>query len=94
MALAVLEGQNIFDIIVQEFGTLEQSFVLINDNDLSVNTKLISGQELTVNKVNVGDENVKDFVVLKNITMNNFQGQKVPPLLSGDYSNDYSNDYF
>lgn len=94
MALAVLEGQNIFDIGVQEFGTLEKLFVLLNDNSLSANAKLISGQELTVNKTNIGDENVKDFVVLKNITMNNAQGEKVPPLLAGDYSNDYSNDYY
>ena len=94
MALKVLEGQNLFDIQTQEFGSLEDLFVMLNDNDLSINAKLISGQELTINKDNVGDEDVKKFVVLKNITMNNFQGQKVPPLLAGDYNNDYNNDYF
>ena len=94
MALKVLQNQSIFDIVSQEFGTLEELFVLLNDNDLSVNAKLISGQDLTVNKVNVGDEDVKKFVVLKNITMNNFQGQKEPPLLSGDFNGDFSNDYF
>ena len=94
MDLKVLEGQNIFDIQTQEFGSLEDLFVLLNDNDLSINAKLISGQELTINKDNVGDEDVKKFVVLKNITMNNFQGQKVPPLLAGDYNSDYNNDYF
>lgn len=94
MGLKVLEGQNIFDISTQEFGSLEDLFVLLNDNSLSVNAKLISGEELTVNKVNVGDEDVKKFVVLKNITMNNAQGLKVPPLLSGDYNGDYNLDYF
>jgi len=94
MGLKVLEGQNVFDISTQEFGSLEDLFVLLNDNSLSVNAKLISGEDLTVNKVNVGDEDVKKFVVLKNITMNNFQGQKVPPLLAGDYSSDYNIDYF
>jgi len=94
MALKVLQNQNIFDITTQEFGTLEELFVLLNDNSLSVNAKLISGQSLTVNKVNVGDEDVKKIVVLKNITMNNAQGQKVPPLLSGDYNPDYNIDYF
>ena len=89
----ILEGQNVFDIVSQEFGTLEQLFTLLNDNNLAVNTKLISGQELVVNKINVGDENVKNFVTLQNITMNNDQGEKVPPLLSGDYGNDYGNDY-
>lgn len=94
MGLKVLEGQSLFDVTTQEFGTLEDLFVLLNDNSLSVNSKLISGQDLTVNKVNVGDEDVKKFVVLKNITMNNAQGEKVPPLLAGDYNIDYNNDYF
>ena len=94
MGLKVLQNQNIFDISTQEFGSLENLFTLLNDNSLSVNAKLISGQELTVNKVNIGDEDVKKFVVLKNITMNNFQGEKVPSLLSGDYNPDYNNDYF
>lgn len=92
--MEVLAGQNIFDIGVQEFGTLEDLFTLLIDNDLSVNAKLISGQDLVVNKINIGDEDVKNFVVLQNITMNNDQGEKVPPLLAGDYNNDYNNDYY
>lgn len=90
----VQEGQNIFDIVIQEFGTLEQLFTLLIDNDLPVNAKLISGQELFVNKINLGDENIKNFVVLQNITMNNNQGEKAPPLLGGDYNDDYNNDYY
>lgn len=92
--MIVIGGQNIYDIALQEFGTLEQLFTLLVDNGLSVNSKLISGQQITVNKTNVGDENIKSFVVLKNITMNNDQGEKVPPLLAGDYNNDYNNDYY
>jgi len=93
MALSVLQGQNIFDICVQEFGNLEELFVLLLDNNISANEKLISGQELVINKTGVGNENVKDFVVLGKITMNNAQGLKVPPLLAGDYNGDYNNDY-
>lgn len=90
---AVREGQNIFDITTESFGTLEELFVLLNDNDLSVNAKLISGQDLVINKINLGDENIKNFVVLQNITMNNDQGEKEPPLLGGDWNNDWSNDF-
>ena len=89
----VQDNQSVFDIVTQEFGTLEELFTLLNDNDLAVNAKLTGGQELVVNKINVGDENVKNFVTLQNITMNNDQGEKVPPLLSGDYNSDYNNDY-
>lgn len=94
MGLKVLQNQSIFDIQTQEFGSLEDLFVFLLDNDLSVNSKLISGQDLVINKTNVGDEDVKKFVVLKNITMNNAQGEKLPPLLTGDYNIDYSIDYF
>ena len=89
----VQDNQSVFDIVTQEFGTLEELFTLLNDNNLAVNAKLTGGQELVVNKINVGDENVKNFVTLQNITMNNDQGEKVPPLLSGDFNSDYSNDY-
>ena len=90
----VQEGQNLFDVTTEQFGTMEELFTLLIDNDLPINTRIISGQELVINKIDVGDEDVKNFVVLKNITMNNAQGLKIPPLLSGDYNFDFSNDYF
>lgn len=92
--MKVLEGQNLFDIAVQEFGTLEELFSFLTDNDFSVNAKLVSGQDVIINKVNIGDEDIKNFISLQNITLNNDQGEKTPPLLSGDFSNDFSNDYF
>lgn len=90
----VQDGQNLFDVTTEQFGTLEELFTLLIDNDLPINTRIISGQELVINKIDVGDEDVKNFVVLKNITMNNAQGLKVPPLVGGDYNNDYGNDYY
>lgn len=91
--MKIQEGQNIFDIAVQNFGTLENLFVFLVDNDLPVNTKLVSGQDVVINKINIGDEDIKNFITLQNITMNNDQGKKVPPLLSGDYNSDFSNDF-
>ena len=92
--MKVLKNQSIFDIVVQEFGTLEELFSFLIDNDFSVNTKLVSAQDVIINKVNIGDEDIKNFITLQNITMNNDQGDKTPPLLSGDFSNDFSNDFF
>lgn len=92
--MKVLKNQSIFDIVVQEFGTLEELFSFLIDNDFSVNTKLVSAQDVIINKVNIGDEDIKNFITLQNITMNNDQGDKTPPLLSGDYNNDFGNDYF
>jgi len=50
MALKVLGGQSIFDIQIQEFGSLEDLFVLLNDNGLAINDRLISGQELALKR--------------------------------------------
>ena len=94
MGLKVLDGQSLFDIATQEFGSLEDLFILLTDNNLAINERLTSGQDLVINKTGVGNEDIKKFVTLKDITMNNFQGQKVPPLTGGDYNNDYGNDYY
>ena len=88
------KDQNIFDIVLSQFGTLDESFTLINDNNLTFNSKLNSGQELIINNSGVGNEKNKKNVILQKVRYNNNQGEAVPPLLGGDYSNDYSNDYF
>ena len=77
MSNIVKEGQNLYDFVLQEFGTLENLFTLIVDNDLNVNTKLVSGQVLIVNNLGVGDEDIKSFVKLQGITFSNDQGTGV-----------------
>ncbi len=88
------KDQNIFDIALSQFGTLDQMFTLINDNNLTFNSKLNSGQELVINNSGIGDEKIKKLVTLQNIRYNNNQGEAVPPLTGGDYNNDYNSDYF
>jgi len=87
------KDQNIFDITIAEFGTLDNVIDLISANGLTFNSKLNSGQELVINNSGVGNEKIKNFVTLRNIRYNNNQGVTVPPLTGGDYNNDYSNDY-
>jgi len=91
--MRVNQNQNIFDIALQEFGTLDQTFTLINDNNLTFNSKLKANQELVINNEGIGDNNVKNFVTLQKIKYNNDQGVAVPPLDGGDYNNDYNSDY-
>ena len=88
------ENQSIFDVVAQEFGTLDELFTFLVDNNLNANSKLTSGQEIIINKVGKGEENIKSFIALGRIVFNNDQGKALPPVLSGDYNNDYSNDYF
>lgn len=86
--------QNIFDVILQEFGTLNEAATMLADNNLNFNSKLSSGQELVINNTGVGDNIIKNFVILKKKRFNNFQGSFIPPLFGGDYAVDYSPDYY
>lgn len=63
--IIVRADQDIFDICIQEFGSLEQMSVLINDNDLGFNGDIIQGQELIINNEDVGNEDVKEFYELR-----------------------------
>lgn len=92
--MTVDNNQNIFDVVLQEYGTLDNAITLITDNNLTFNSKLRANQELVINNEGVGDNNVKNFVTLQKIKYNNDQGVTVPPLDGGDYNSDYSDDYF
>ena len=92
--MIVKDNQSIFDVVVQEFGTLDELFTLLVDNNLNANSKLISGQDIIINKIGKGEENIKSFITLGGIVLSNDQGKALPPVLAGDYNFDFSNDYF
>ena len=83
--LKVQEGQNIFDVVLQEFGELEQLGLFLSDNTaLTINDELFSGQEVEINSENIGDVDVKTKYTRLNFITNNkdpnftasFQDQK------------------
>ena len=84
------EGQSIFDVTVQKFGTIENLFDFLSDNNLTLNSKLKTSQQLIIENIGKGNETVKNFVNLTNRNLNNAQDS-----IDGgsSYSNDYSNDY-
>ena len=65
-------GQNIFDICLQEFGDLELLFeeVLI-PNDLTLNSDLEADLELNLNAVGKGNQELKDFIKINGLSLNN-----------------------
>lgn len=99
--MIVQEGQSIFDITTEQFGDIEQLFVLLEDNNLSISSKLQAGQELLINNSGIGNKEIKDYIYLQEMKLNNGQNEKLPggyggytpPVLGGDYNKDYSNDY-
>lgn len=87
-------NQNLFDIVLQEYGTLDEAFKFINENELTFNSKLTAGQELIINNKGVGDNNVKNFVILQKKKYTNDQGVSVPPLVAGDFNFDHNFDFY
>ena len=75
------------------FGTLDELFTMLNANGLTLNSVLVAGQEITVTTTNLGNEDIKSFVILGNISYNNLQSSNSPPNAAGDYNADYNIDY-
>lgn len=73
MSVIVADGQSIFDICLQEFGQMDDLFTLLTDNNLSLNSKLASGVELEINNTGAGNENVKSYFKLNEISINTNQ---------------------
>ena len=69
--VTVKDRQSIFDIAIQEFGTLQNLFDILKDNNLTLDSQLSGGQELIINNEGKGVENVKQVMLLEEIQPNN-----------------------
>lgn len=68
----VKEGQSIFDVVIQKYGTLNELFTIFVDNpSLTVNTDLTGLQEVVINSDIVGDEGIKNNYLVTDHTTNN-----------------------
>lgn len=70
---SVGQGQSIFDITLERFGTIEEVFEIIDSNGFTFNTLLNSGQQLNISNFGKGNEDIKDFYKRDNIRPNNDQ---------------------
>ena len=68
--ITVLEGQTIADISIQEFGNTEFIATICKDNDVGLNDNL-AGLELIINSEGLGNQKVKDYILLNKIKPNN-----------------------
>ena len=78
----VRSNQDIYDICVQEFGTVEFLGKLIEDNNLNFDGVITQGQVLLIDKEQNGNEDVKDFFELgkKNSQNGYIFKNDIPPL--------------
>jgi len=71
MDVKVIEGQNTFDVVVQQYGTLENLFDMFALNTIDINTDLVSGQTLVVETEGKGNNDIKNtFITSAHITNN------------------------
>lgn len=70
--MKVKDGQNIFDICLQEFGDLELIWSeIVIPNKLTINSNLEAGLELNLNTFNKGNQRIKEYYKVNNISVNN-----------------------
>lgn len=89
----IKSGQNIWDLTLQEFGDVEYLFTVLTDNDINPNQKLKSGQKITINNSNLGNNDIKNFYKFSGKILTNDQTEAMPPNIGGDYNEDFNNDY-
>jgi hypothetical protein len=71
--MAVLQNkQNLFDVSLQNFGTLDNIVKLSNDNSLSISDQLTAGTELVIDNEGFGEEEIKAEIADKSISYNNY----------------------
>lgn len=93
--ILVKNGQDIFDIVLQEYGTLDLLGQFLADNSLSVDDFLSSGQELTINKEGVGNIVIKNSFQNSNFVVMNADQDTLATTIgafSGDYNDDFGTD--
>ena len=68
--MKIQDKQSIFDITVQNFGQMDELVNISRDNRISISEFLETSKEIIIGDYE-GNENVKDAIVLQNITLNN-----------------------
>ena len=87
------EGQDIFDVVIQRFGQIDNIFDLLADNpSLSINSRLSSGDELTINNEEKGELRIKTLIQNINFVVMNADEEALATL-GGDYNDDYNDDF-
>jgi len=75
----VSEGQNLFDVAIETYGSIEGVFQLFADNELGFDHVLFSGQELLVNRNIVTDLVMRNYYEERELRVNT--GVADPPLI-------------
>ena len=85
------EGQDIFDVSLQLFGSVEAGlFALVTGSSLKLDASNLFGEKITLNNNIETDKKVVSFFSNNNFTPTNFGYDSV----IGDFNNDFNNDFY
>jgi hypothetical protein len=88
------EGQDIFDVSIQFYGDIETGlFEILTTNNLNLDSRNLSGANLTLNNENTIKNNIANHFSNANFTPNN-SGLEIIQLVLGDFNNDFNNNFF
>lgn len=86
--IIVKSNQNIYDICLQVYGTLEFLDQLIDDNNLNFSGDISQGQELIIDDTVIANKDIQDFFELKDkFPQNNYIFKNDIPAFNFDNAN-------
>ena len=92
MEITVQAGQNLYDIVLQYYGSLDFYLTMVQENNLDIDSTVTVGQKLTVSNELIGDARIKDkYNKIKFIPVNS--SEEDLRQLDGDYNGDFNDDY-
>lgn len=75
----VQEGQNLYDVVLQNYGTLEEIFTIFVANpSIDINTDLVALQELKIDDTITGDTDIKGQYIRTAYVTNNADAGFIP----------------
>lgn len=90
--IVVYEGQNLVDIAIQEYGSLEGVWQLLMDNPFmrSIDYILQAGDKLKIDTTKIIRKDITDYLAKRKININT--GEDF--LFFAEFSDDFNEDYF
>jgi len=98
MDYTIKSGQDIFDVVIQNFGDIETGlFPTLTANALGLNKitlarEYVTNRTLTINNENTPDNKVRIFFKQRNFNLNNAD-EDYYSLTPGDFGNDFNFDF-
>ena len=96
MIIRATQGQTIYDLAIKHYGCYEGVFVLMEDNNLSLTSELIAGQNIIIRDVipELNDTNIAVALYYKTNGLSVNSQYHVPVITAPFYSGSFYGSFF